>query len=136
MQSQLGHVVYGVAAEHQPFYKDLFEFLGWTVIYDSPEMCGFGDKNHASVWFGRPLKSTVNDYDGFGVNHVGIHTSEIEDVDTAAAFLRKRGIAMLFDTPRHHPEFSSPTNVYYQIMFESPDRILFEIVYTPASGAA
>jgi hypothetical protein len=38
---------------------------------------------------------------------------------------------MLFDTPRHRPDFSqSPDHTYYQIMFESPDRILFEVVYT------
>ena len=36
---------------------------------------------------------------------------------------------MLFETPRYRPDFSSEPNTYYQIMFESPDRILFEIVY-------
>jgi hypothetical protein len=37
---------------------------------------------------------------------------------------------MLFETPRHRPEFSSEDSTYYQIMFESPDRILLEFVYT------
>ena len=33
-------------------------------------------------------------------------------------------------TPRHRPEFSaSEHDTYYQIMFESPDRVLFEVVY-------
>jgi hypothetical protein len=31
----------------------------------------------------------------------------------------------------HRPEFSMSTEeTYYQVMFESPDRILFEVVYT------
>jgi hypothetical protein len=47
------------------------------------------------------------------------------------ACLQQHGIQALFDTPRHRPEFcSSPDNTYYQVMFESPDRILFEVVYT------
>ncbi len=34
-------------------------------------------------------------------------------------------------TPRHRPEFSQgPDQTYYQVMFESPDRVLFEVVYT------
>ncbi len=37
---------------------------------------------------------------------------------------------MLFGTPKHRVEFAdSPKETYYQIMFESPDKILFEIVY-------
>ena len=130
METHLGHVVFGVAAEHQSFYKELLEFLGWGLIYDSPDMCGLGDKIHTSMWFGRPPKSHVNDYDGAGVNHVGIHTALLADVDAAAVYLRGRGVVMLFDTPRHRPEFAGAGTTYYQIMFESPDRILFEIVYT------
>jgi len=39
-------------------------------------------------------------------------------------------VALLFETPRHRPEFAqSPEQTYYQIMFETPDRILLEVVY-------
>ncbi len=45
-------------------------------------------------------------------------------------YLRERNIPPLFDTPRHRPEFAmNEEYTYYQVMFESPDRILFEIVY-------
>jgi hypothetical protein len=37
---------------------------------------------------------------------------------------------MPFDTPLQRPDFSSGDNIYYQIMFEGPDRILFEFFYT------
>jgi predicted lactoylglutathione lyase len=52
------------------------------------------------------------------------------EVDQMVAYLRERNIAPLFETPRHRPEFSQDAeHTYYQVMFESPDRILFEIVY-------
>jgi hypothetical protein len=68
--------------------------------------------------------------DGRGVNHIAIGAGSIADVDAAAMWLRGRGVALLFDTPRHRPEFTyEPGRDYYQIMFESPDGILFEYVY-------
>jgi hypothetical protein len=46
-------------------------------------------------------------------------------------YLREHNVQPLFETPRHRPEFSAgPDQTYYQVMFESPDRILFEVVYT------
>ena len=64
------------------------------------------------------------------LNHLGIRTATQADVDSAAAYLHEHGIALLFDTPRHRPEFAgSEEQTYYQIMFETPDRILIEIVY-------
>lgn len=51
-------------------------------------------------------------------------------MDTAAAHLTERGVALLFETPRHRPDFSmGEGQTYYQIMFETPDRLLLEFVY-------
>ena len=53
-----------------------------------------------------------------------------DDVDEAVTFLLAKNIPALFDTPRHRPEFSiGPDDTYYQVMFETPDKILIEIVY-------
>jgi hypothetical protein len=65
------------------------------------------------------------------MNHLGISVAAQADVDAAVEFLQQRKIASLFETPRHRPEFSAGSDqTYYQVMFESPDRILFEVVYT------
>ncbi len=130
MQSNLGHLVFSVQPANMPFYKNLMIFLGWSTLYDSPEMLGFGDKNTVSLWFGGATKEGSNDYDAPGVNHIAISIAAQADVDAAAAHLSVQGIAMLFETPRHRPDFMPPPQTYYQIMFESPDRILFEVVYT------
>jgi catechol 2,3-dioxygenase-like lactoylglutathione lyase family enzyme len=136
MQTRLGHLVFGVRPANLAFYRDLLAFLGWQTLYDSEEMLGVGDSHQISLWFGTAVKPVDNDYDGPGVNHVAISTTTQSDVDQAAEYLQERGIAMLFETPRHRPEFSgSDDQTYYQIMFESPDRILFEIVYTGAKEA-
>lgn len=69
------------------------------------------------------------------MNHLAIGAESQADVDAAAEHLSSRDVAMLFETPRHRPEFSGEDSTYYQIMFESPDRILFEFVYTgPRQG--
>jgi hypothetical protein len=58
------------------------------------------------------------------------------DVDQVAAYLGERGVAALFETPRHRPEFSGDASqTYYQVMFETPDRILVEVVYTGPKSA-
>jgi catechol 2,3-dioxygenase-like lactoylglutathione lyase family enzyme len=129
-KSNFSHIVAWVDLKNLGFYKDLFTFLDWSILYDDPSMLGVGDEHEGSLWFGAALKDGKNDDDNVGVNHIGIAVKHQTDVDAAVAFLKKRGVAVLFDTPRHRPEFSGPESTYYQVMFESPDQVLFEIVYT------
>ncbi len=129
-QAHVGHLVYNIKLENMDFYKKLFGFLGWSVLYEHPAMLGVGDDRQASVWFGAAREGN-NDYDAAGLNHLGLSVASQADVDEAVAFLQEHGVAALFETPRHRPEFSAgPDQTYYQVMFESPDRLLFEIVYT------
>jgi catechol 2,3-dioxygenase-like lactoylglutathione lyase family enzyme len=130
MQTKLGHIVFGVAPENMSFYRELFSFLGWSSIYDSAEMLGVG-AGDVSLWLGEATRSTVNDYDAAGVNHVAIAAESVADVDATLVYLTQHGAKALFETPRHRPDFAqSEDQTYYQVMFESPDRILFEVVYT------
>lgn len=129
MQTSLGHLLCNVAATNLGFYRDLMGFLGWSVIYDAPYMLGVSSASGLSIWFQTDVKAVSNDYDGPGVNHIALHTSSIAEVDQTVAYLRQHGVAALFETPRHRPEFRSAGETYYQVMFESPDRLLFEVVY-------
>lgn len=130
MQTKLGHLVFGIDDANRGFYRDLFGFLGWQVLYDVEGMIAVGDSTGVSLWFGSAPKQTPNDYDGPGLNHFAISTSTQAEVDQAAAYLAGRGIAHLFETPRHRPDFSrDEQSTYYQVMFETPDRLLVEIVY-------
>ena len=128
MKSWLGHIQLNVQPANLPFYKELMAFLGWPTLWEAEGMLGVGGET--SLWFLTEVNSTPNDYDGPGMNHVGISVAMQGDVDSAAAWLKERGVAWLFETPRHRPEFSEGDKTYYQVMFESPDRILWEIVYT------
>ena len=131
MKSELAHLVFGIEAKHLPFYKDLLTFLGWTIFFDGYGMIGASGKGACSLWFGPRQHEQGNDYDGSGLNHLAIGAESIADVDAAVAYLKTQGIAALFETPRHRPDFArSEQDTYYQVMFESPDRILFEVVYT------
>jgi catechol 2,3-dioxygenase-like lactoylglutathione lyase family enzyme len=120
-----------VQTENVPFYKDLFTFLGWGIEHEGEDVVGVSSgKDSISLWFIGGAKQVNNDYDGPGMNHLAIGAESQADVDAAARHLTAKGVKMLFETPRHRPEFSSEDSTYYQIMFESPDRILLEFVYT------
>lgn len=129
MQSKISHIQFNVQAANLPFYKDLLAFAGLQTLYDGEEMLGVGDANETSMWFSAAARDVFNDYDGPGMNHLALEVPAQSDVDAAVAWLAERGVPALFGTPRHNPEFSSAERTYYQVMFESPDRILFEIVY-------
>jgi catechol 2,3-dioxygenase-like lactoylglutathione lyase family enzyme len=131
----LSHVEINIDPRNLAFYRDLFGFLGWSTLCDDGHVFGTGDANQTSLWFDGPAKPTVNDYDGPGMNHLGISVKHLADVDEALRYIQGRGIPALFETPRHRPEFASPGRMYYQIMFESPDRVLFEIVYAGPKDA-
>lgn len=129
IQTTFGHIVFHVDAANISFYKALTEFLGWKTIFAAEGFLGTAHGD-GSIWFAGMAKDVANDYDGPGMNHFAFAAASIADVDSTAAFLTEQGVAHLFETPRHRPEFSRDENhTYYQVMFESPDRILFEVVY-------
>jgi catechol 2,3-dioxygenase-like lactoylglutathione lyase family enzyme len=130
IKSHVGHIQFNVNPQNLGFYKDLLSFLGWAVLYEDPNMLGVGDERGESLWFAT-AQEISNDYDGPGMNHLGIAVDAQAEVDNVVTYLQQHQIEALFETPRHRPEFSSgPDRTYYQVMFESPDHILFEVVYT------
>jgi catechol 2,3-dioxygenase-like lactoylglutathione lyase family enzyme len=130
MKSTVGHLQINIDKANLGFYRDLFTFLGWKVLVDEPEAIGVFDEHKASFWFGEGLKKVKNDYDGIGVNHLAVSVPNQTDVDEVVTYLGQHDIKCLFGTPCHRPEFSGEGHTYYQVMFESPDHILFEVVYT------
>ncbi len=107
MQTKLGHVELKIDTANLGFYKELGSFLGWKTLYEGDGMLGIGGSDGASLWFMSGANGAENDYDGRGVNHLGIATETQSDVDAAAAYLAGKGVAALFETPRHRPEFAA-----------------------------
>jgi catechol 2,3-dioxygenase-like lactoylglutathione lyase family enzyme len=94
-------------------------------------MLGVNDPHDCGLWFVPGLKKICNDYDGVGTNHIAISVGSQGEVDQTVDYLKAHSIEALFETPRHRPEFcSGPQETYYQVMFASPDNLLFEVVYT------
>lgn len=135
MQTHLAHIQLNVRQANLSFYRDLMAFAGWQTIVDSEGMLGVAGKGDNSLWFIGHAKEVSNDYDGPGMNHLALGAASQSDVDSAAAYLSERGVELLFETPRHRPEFArSEDQTYYQVMFASPDQLLFEVVYTGAKA--
>lgn len=131
MKSQLYHLQLNIDFEsNSSFYKDLMEAMGWNLIFEDKNMMGYKTEESADLWFIDSDSKEKQDYDSVGVNHISIKVGELKNVDEITSQLEKNGIQMLFGTPKHRSDFAaSEDDTYYQIMFESPDRILFEIVY-------
>jgi hypothetical protein len=131
MASRLAHLQMNVDRENLDFYQELVTYLGWSTLHADDGMLGVVSADGTSVWFVDMVNDVYGDYDGCGLNHLAFGVDSVADVDKAAEWLTERNIEHLFGTPRHRPEFSSgDTSTYYQVMFESPDKLLFEIVYT------
>ncbi len=136
MKTTLYHLQVNIDTANTPFYRDLLAFLGWDTLYDADGIFGAAAENAASLWFVPQANTAANDYDGPGVNHISIGAPSEADVDATVSYLHDHGRETLFETPRHRPEFSAgPDQTYYQVMFRSPDNVLFEVVYTgPKQG--
>lgn len=131
MNSYFYHIQFNVnLKKNKGFYSELMKFLGWDVIFEGDKVIGFKTKTNGDLWFVDASEKEIQDYDDIGANHVSLRVDEMKDVDSVVEFLKEKGIPTLFETPRHRPEFSADeTQTYYQVMFETPDKILFEIVY-------
>lgn len=129
MNSYLYHLQINIDFKNLSFYKELLKFMGWSVIFESEDTAGYKGVTNGDLWFLQTEINEFGNYDTKGVNHIALRVNEITDVDKVKEYLNKNNIVMLFDTPKHRPEFASEGETYYQIMFESPDKILFEVVY-------
>lgn len=136
MKSYIDHVQLFINYDNVDFYKNLMGFLGWNVLFEVPNVCGFRNEKNGDLWVIAAIKNGENDYDNAGINHITLRVEKKEEVDEAIEFLKKQNIVPLFDTPRHRPEaagvVATEKDTYYQIMFETPDKILFEIVFIGA----
>ena len=131
MKASLSHIQLNISHSNATFYKELFALLGWPTIYDQENMVAFGSFTDLSIWLLESQKPEENDYDKKGMNHLGLKVAKQSEVDEVVKFLEAKNIRALFETPRHRPEFSgSEQETYYQVMFSSPDNILFEVMYT------
>ncbi len=130
MKSQIGHIILNIDPQNLKFYKDLFFFMGWSLYFEDNQKLALMDANGTRLWFEGACKDVANDYDGVGMNHLAVQVETQADVDAAAGFLKDQDIDFLFGTPRHRPGFcAEPGHTYYQVMFETPDKLLFEVVY-------
>lgn len=130
MKSHLYHLQININYNNISFYKDLMNFMGWNIIFEDEGIIGYTAGGDGSLWFIKNESNQTTNYDNVGVNHISLRVEELQNVDEVAEHVKSKDIQMLFDTPKHRPEFAHSENeTYYQIMFESPDKILFEVVY-------
>ncbi len=130
MKSRVNHIQVNIDSKNLSFYKDLMSELGFTSIMGDENFAGFAGDNGASVWFMPAIKQESFDYDTKGCNHIGFGVDSVSDVDEVVSWLQKKNIPALFETPRHRTDFAgNGDETYYQVMFESPDKILLEVFY-------
>ena len=133
MKATLYHVQINVGdpAVSVPFYLDLLGHLEYRALHDAGTVAGFSD-GRTALWL--IATDAAHVAAGFhrkrqGLNHLAFRVGRREDVDRFhAEFLRPRGIATLYGTPRAFPEY---TPGYYAVFFEDPDRLKLEVAHVP-----
>lgn len=130
MKASLEHISFNVSNPKVsfPFYKDLFEYFGYTIIEDKEDSLAVRKAGSPDFW----ISSTDSKYlpnsfhrKNTGLNHLAFHASSKEEVDRFyEEYLQPRGIKPLYNSPRAFPEY---TDDYYAVYFEDPDRIKLEI---------
>jgi len=114
-----------------PFYKELFNFLEYRIIDESPEHIGVTNDT-TDFWIietEKEYKQNNFHRKNTGINHIAFAVESKEAVDEFLNdFLVKRSIPTLYDTPKVFPEYKDG---YYAVYFEDPDRIKLEVVYVP-----
>lgn len=127
--NSLNHLQLNVSGDNLDYYRRLLTQLGFNVPETEGYVSGFGDG--VSLWFMPSEVAEKQDHDQRGVNHIAINADAVDDVDAAAAFLAELETEALFGTPQRRDDFIGGGETdYYQVMFRSPDGILFEVVYT------
>lgn len=133
MKSQLGHLVYLIHNydKNIDIYKKLFAYFEFPITTEFPGGIGakINDTPYQSLWILEATEKTPNHRDSNGMNHIGFTVATAADVDLfTLEFLNANNISPLFNTPARRPEFEHPDSGYYQVMFELPGDILFEVV--------
>jgi catechol 2,3-dioxygenase-like lactoylglutathione lyase family enzyme len=121
----------GDAARSIPFYRALFAYLEYTTIMDTQDLLGVSNGTTDFWMIDTPSERRTAPFHrkNTGLNHVAFGVGHREDVDRfVEEFLKPRGIAALYDSPRDYPEYRAG---YYGVFFEDPDRLKLEVVYVP-----
>ena len=132
MSAFLYHVQLNVAAAATlAFHRELFAFLGYRVMVDSDEMLAVSNGT-TDFWLmlaAAPRRETRLHRKNPGINHVCLGVADRGGVDRVVTdFLRPRGIAPLYGSPR---EFGEYRPGYYAVFFEDPDRLKLEVAHVP-----
>ena len=130
MKSYFYHLQLNIDFANLNFYKSLFAFVGWKTIFEMEDTIGFKSDTSGDIWLVKTKGVKPQDRDNIGFNHVAIRVESVKEIDDINKFFHENKIQAMFETPRYRPEFvNNPQETYYQVMFESPDNILFEFVY-------
>lgn len=114
-----------------PFYERLLVFLGLTPVVKTDGMlyCVGGRTAVGIVRAEVPHRKERFVQFRIGLHHVCFRARAREDVDTAYAFLKEIGAAIV-----HPPEEGAWAPGYYSVLFEDPDGIRLEINHVPGKG--
>lgn len=137
INATVGHLAYLIQdfKKNIEVYKKLFEYFGYTVMVDEDYILGVMTPTNTSIWVLEASEKEKNNRDSNGLNHLGFHVNSRQEVDSfVESFMKPNSIEPLFGTPKDRPEFAGETGMYYQVMFELPGDILFEVVYMKHGG--
>jgi glyoxylase I family protein len=121
----------GDAATSLPFYRALFTYLEYKTVMDTGDLLGVsnGTTDFWLIEMSRERRDETFHRKNTGLNHLAFGVRSRADVDRfVAEFMKPRGVAPLYDSPREYPEYRAG---YYAVFFEDPDRLKVEVAHVP-----
>jgi catechol 2,3-dioxygenase-like lactoylglutathione lyase family enzyme len=113
------------------FYRAMFGFLDYRMMVETDDVLGVSNGTTDFWMVATPPERRGARFHrkNSGLNHVCFGVRERGDVDRFVAdFMRPRGVATLYDSPREYPEYRPG---YYAVFFEDPDRLKIEVAHVP-----
>lgn len=111
------------------FYKEFLGYFGYKVIDESEEHVGLSNKT-TDFWIMQTDKKYLGNKfhrKNIGLNHFAFRVDSRKNVDDFIKnFLKKKGIKILYNSPRNFLDYNEE---YYAVYFEDPDRIKLEVAY-------
>ena len=115
----------------RPFYRELFGFLGMTIVVDGPRgIYGVGCRTAIGV---------SRTHDAFrgqrytqgqpGLHHICLRATSRDAIDRLHAFVVQLGANIL-----QPPKLGPWAPGYYSVLFEDPDGLRLEANYIPGKG--
>jgi len=109
-----------------PFYKDIFEKLGYKQVSNKEDRAGWASPDGYGIFIAQAkIMNYQYKFGAPGLHHLCLKASSMDVVEKIYKLVLEKGV-YVSGLPRKYPEY---TEKYYAVYFADPDGIKLEVAY-------